>query len=105
MTLRPITSDGKHIKFDLSVCSSSGATRSFGYHYESLKAEGDLDELLTVFLPCLLKVEREDMDFVGVALVETRVVLDAHGTGFYVPTERTFEVRRFPNPRIHTKMH
>ena len=68
-------------------------------------AFGELDEFLTVFLPCLLKVEREDMDFVGVALVETSVVLDAHGTGFYVPTERTFEVRRFPNPRIHTKMH
>jgi len=102
MTLRPITSDGKRIKFDLSVCSSSGATRSFGYHYERLKAEGDLDEFLTSFLPHLLKAEREDKDFVGVALVETRVILDAHGTGFSVPTERTLEVRRFPNPHGHT---
>ena len=42
------------------------------------------------------------LDPFGVALVETRVILDAHGTGFSVPTERTLEARRFPNPHGHT---
>ena len=71
----------KIIPFDMSICSSSGMTRSFGYHYCKMLKNNDLDEFLYTFLPRLLISEgyiaRGKMLFKGLQVVELSNELDS----------------------------
>ena len=72
----------------MSICSSSGMTRSFGYHYSKILKNDDLDEFLQVFLPKLLIAEgyifKGTLLFKGVQIVELSNELDHETNGRYV---------------------
>ena len=73
------------VPFDLSICSSSGMTRSFGYHYSKLLKNNDLNEFIHVFLPKLLIAEgyiyHGKLGFKGVQIVE--IIIDIKSEGGY----------------------
>ena len=82
--LRLQTSAGNVVKFDLGLCTSSGATRSFGYHYNKMiLSERDLLDYLSQYLPKLLESEYDGSEtFTGVNVVETGIILEKDGVGF-----------------------
>ena len=82
--LRLQTSTGNAVNFDLRLCTSSGTTRSFGYHYEKMSLnERDLSFYLSQFLPKLLESEYDGSEtFTGVTVVESGIYLAKDGVGF-----------------------
>lgn len=85
--IRLIDINDKVVPFDMSICSSSGMTRSFGYHYFKMLKNNDLDEFLNTFLPRLLisegYVARGTMRFKGVQIVELSNELDGSKDSHY----------------------
>ena len=86
--LQLVDINNKIVPFDMSICSSSGMTRSFGYHYSKILKNDDLDEFLQVFLPKLLIAEgyifKGTLLFKGVQIVELSNELDHETNGRYV---------------------
>ena len=86
------------VPFDLAVCSSSGITRSFGYHHTGMEKRGDVDAFLGNFMPNLLDAEGHKGRFAGVRTVKIVLKFDrSKGRVVQVgATEPTKDVRWVP---------